>query len=1318
MILGSIAIVVLIWFILVKKDPAPVQGVYAQPGTWFPLKKLTFFVLLWLRKRQQKTAAQKFAAGLKLYSNVGDMDCVKPLCDDEMAIDCMCFSGFDANGTFVNTRIARRHGRRAEMWLSVGIPGIGYFQIPRHPDTNVYNIEPGMFSASGLKYECLEPMKRWRITFSGLLRKGISSEWSDKPFDTVTVQFSFMWRAYTDYFKFDSDISHSFLASAVAREKWSKQFFKKLKASCHTHYEQWGEFRGTFDVNGHPRHQLRLRGCHGHSYGVMDWHSFHCYAVNCAYLEDGRVFHVSTVSMPDSLSLLHCGYLSMPNAVMHSVTWTDMNLLNLGEDCNPPTHFNFSFKANGVMYHVRTESQKVIRYYLHEDWRSVVFEQVSTYDVNGIKGYGISEFLFRHSCGSPVQHQLSLQWLHEPADVTEEDRNSLALKFSQPACASSQLVGGKGCQLALLVQLNSDEFEVPTGFCLTMHAFDCQIKSSMDVELALEELNRVSCTNPENLQSACTLAVETFVKAPLTSEVQNVLLTHLMQVFGDQYDTMSLAVRSSASDEDSVQMSAAGQMATFLEVKGLDQISKSVMHCWASQFAFPAVMYHRERGQPVGQSSGIVIQRMAPATAGGVLFTRHPVTADPTTMIINASYGLCESVVSGKCKPDEVVIRRSWDDELSVERIVVGDIASGGAIEMMTVSCEDDGNSCCLSNNVILHLANLGVKLEKHFGNPRDIEFAVGSDHTVYLLQARPVTTLDRKTDDEIIHEFDTALATDREFLTTANVQEMMPGAATPLTLSNLFMGLEFAFQNGMVETGVHPNIHVADKYIGIYCNQAFVNMFYGDGECEINSVIGDKRIPELAIIGEVVESISLEELISYNGQFPLWKRIMVAINCICRLRRISGREVHKKWAKFLDELIISGHSQQTAAELYAAITDHVPLVKEIYNFHIACCVLSAIWVVFLTIVIAQSKSEIKPQHFADVALLLSKCDDVDSADVPFSLQKLADLIGESGAGHQFLQYSPEDAVRWLKSFDSGTSGRAFSEFMKRHGHRCIREAELREMSWETEPLPVVRVLQTMVGSQQQTAAQSRTTNECLTTVDDIKTPLIKVGRLIVQWILPKVRSSVGAREYSKSLTIKLTDILRQAYRKLAKMMVQESRLPDEDLVFFFTHSELGQLLHSRSGQMIRHAQRRRQLLDKQMRIKFPRTCRGHPVPLEDESAELKKKRESVFKVTGLPVGHGETTAKARVVTSLQAAAEIQPGEILIVPYTDVGWSPYFPLISGLVTEIGGIVAHGAVVAREYGLPCVVNVSNATLLFSSGDTVRLNGAQGSVEKLA
>jgi rifampicin phosphotransferase len=258
-------------------------------------------------------------------------------------------------------------------------------------------------------------------------------------------------------------------------------------------------------------------------------------------------------------------------------------------------------------------------------------------------------------------------------------------------------------------------------------------------------------------------------------------------------------------------------------------------------------------------------------------------------------------------------------------------------------------------------------------------------------------------------------------------------------------------------------------------------------------------------------------------------------------------------------------------------------------------------------------------------------------------------------------------------------------------------------------------VIQSMVETSPGKKSAKSMNNVDEPSISRLQSKTTPVARFILQFVWPKARKGVGARELSKSISVKLLDAFKQAYWKLAEMMVKESRLPDQDLLFFFTHNEIGKLLETRSARLITRAVKRRQVFGKQASMRFSRINRGHPIPINISSSDVKS--VAAFKVSGLPVSLGFIKGKARIVTSLAEASTIQNGDILIVEYTDVGWSPYFPMITGLVTEIGGLLSHGAVVAREYGLPCVVNVPNATRLFKSGDTVILNGTLGTVEKI-
>jgi len=376
LILGLVIAVLV--YAYVSTDPERLMDIYSQPGKWYHLKKFLFYIFLSLRQykvRRNKstfndrcsvasvavlnkdtdgTAGREGTGGETANPGYGvrsrhsyeDMDCAQVLNENEYAIDCMYFNGLNADGAYIITRVARRHNRQAEIWLSVNVPGVGFYQSPVHPDTCMFNVDGESFSVGGLTFECLVPMKRWKITYSGLLRKGMHNEFTEIKSDEIChVRFSFVWSAFSDPFDFDVDIHPGCLASAVAREPWSKAYFDRLKESHQTHYEQWGELIGVFQAEGHEEQKLFLRGYRDHSYGVRDWYSFHRYAINFAYLESGMAFHVDSISLPDTLSLLQCGYVSMPNGIMHPVTWTDMDMIALGENQNPPKQYSFHFSA-------------------------------------------------------------------------------------------------------------------------------------------------------------------------------------------------------------------------------------------------------------------------------------------------------------------------------------------------------------------------------------------------------------------------------------------------------------------------------------------------------------------------------------------------------------------------------------------------------------------------------------------------------------------------------------------------------------------------------------------------------------------------------------------------------------------------------------------------------------------------------------------------------------------------------------------------------------------------------------------------------------
>ncbi|CAH1270229.1 Hypp4299 [Branchiostoma lanceolatum] len=1036
----------------------------------------------------------------------------------------------------------------------------------------------------------------------------------------------------------------------------------------------------------------------------------HRYIVHFAYLEDGSCLQIVTLCFPTTTSDLRTGYVFAPNGKMEAVSEVDLVLSSIGEDGTMPDSYSFNFVAGGKTYHVQVEIYCQPTWYNGLQWESRVHERLANFTVNGLSGWGVCEFNYKNttSTGCPLPPRESRPQQPLP-DVTSSHRKLLTLPLSSPVCRSTELVGGKGSSLATLTALQSNGamFKVPSGFCVTMAAMELQLKLHPTLKSKLEELKKVSCSGQvDALQGMCQSVGEMFTSVAMVPVVRDAIRAEL-----DNLSTTSqFAVRSSAIGEDTEEMSAAGQMITELGIRGLDQICDSVQKCWASLYGFPAVQYRRQHGQPVVSSMAVVVQEMVQAEVAGVLFTQHPVTGHPGKMVINANYGLGESVVSGESHPDTITLSRGVDGSCQVEGVDLGSktqqvvpLDNGGTALQEVTSAQSE--KCCLSNDAAVRLGHIAVQVEDAYGGPQDIEWAVSED-TVYLLQARPITTFGIETEWELMHEFDTPLASEKEISTTSNVGEVLPGALTPLTASTVSRAVEYAAQYVTDSTGV-KRCQPYFKKLGLCLGHMFINMHNLVELSEQHVIMGDKRVTEMAVVGRCLEEITMDDIIEYHGKSSLWKRIIHSFHLLKHL--YTSKHMVHQLEKTLTTYSICRHDNATA--MYQEINERLPECFQAWAAHTSCSGRSTSWSTVLMMVLSQG-AEWTMQHFSDMAHFYVNCEQVTSADVPDALEKLAVKLIEEGHRDRLIAMSPQEAMAWLLGADSGPSGQLFQKFLDLHGHRCLREVELREMSWRAAPTKVVSTIQTMLRNNQIASVKEPFNFD--EAVKKIKSPITFSGRYILKWTLPYARQGVVEREQSKSAAVKMSDHFKQAYWYLASLMVAEGRLPEEDLLFFLTHQEIGTLLRSRSAVLVAKALRRRRILPKQMSLKFPEICRGHPEPIEAGALSVSG---SDLMLKGMPVSHGTVTAPARVVTRLEDAGTIQAGEILIVQSTDIGWSPYFPLLSGLVTELGGLISHGAVVAREYGLPCVVSVKNATAMFQTGDLVLLNGTEGSVRKL-
>jgi len=347
--------------------------------------------------------------------------------------------------------------------------------------------------------------------------------------------------------------------------------------------------------------------------------------------------------------------------------------------------------------------------------------------------------------------------------------------------------------------------------------------------------------------------------------------------------------------------------------------------------------------------------------------------------------------------------------------------------------------------------------------------------------------------------------------------------------------------------------------------------------------------------------------------------------------------------------------------------------------------------------------------HTATV--LLRDIPEIESADAVKSLEEFANLIrGNKDFALKFTLSAPAEALQLLSNNSPENISGYFNAFLKRHGHRCVRESELREKPWEEHPLQLIQILQTKVKAGEVRHIHKDLKKEKQEVLDHVT--LLK--RLILKSLLPVARKAVARREISKAYSIKMVSVVRKAYHVLACRMVEAGLLDDTDEVYFLTHEEIGELIMDNNPEWKQKADRRRTQFPETDKLQFDEVCRGIPEPFEEEPEVM----ITAGQLLGTPVSNGIVEARVRIIQTLEEADLLKEGEIMVASFTDIGWTPYFSIIAGLITEIGSPLSHGAVVAREYGIPAVVGAKGAKKFLKDGDLVRLNGDQGIIEKIS
>lgn len=734
------------------------------------------------------------------------------------------------------------------------------------------------------------------------------------------------------------------------------------------------------------------------------------------------------------------------------------------------------------------------------------------------------------------------------------------------------------------------------------------------------------------------------------------------------------AVRSSAVSEDGVGASFAGQFESFLGLQTYHDIHDAISKCIAAAGSDRVKGYAGNITRDADLRISVILQNMVDARVAGVVFSVNPVNNRRDKIIINAVAGLGEDLVSGKKDAQHYEIFRSGSN----------------------IATEASKNGHLLNENRIREIVEGTKRAEEHYGQPVDLEWAIDHNDTLFWLQVRPVTTLQQ----EHYNELDTVKGESSDIWTLGNIGEMMPGVATPLTYSVSVEAIDYGMTMLADKAGAFKLKDRTDKrYIQMFYNRLFMNMSHMM-DYPKNVWLNTPDDVQFALSGKVFPGIEA------TAEAPLPLRVY---NFFRQIRNTARARKH------LDELVTlaSGFSVDTTGEL-TRIHERLRVARHAlgigFGHHLMTSAQSGtLYSAFMRIMTDNKRLPDAGDHHIATMLLLD-IPEIESADAVKSLERFARLVRDHRAfAEQFIVASPQDALEMLRNSGPEEIRGQFAQFLQRHGHRCVRESELREKTWADQPRQLIQTIQTRVRLGEVKHVNHNVDEMIREALSHL--PLIK--RTILRQMIPVARKAVARREISKALSIKMVSIVRSGYQELAAKMVTAGLLDDTDQIYFLTHEEIGTLLNDKDVAWRAKANRRRQLLPESDKLVFEEICYGIPEPIEQETEVVVTEGQ----LKGIPVSGGVVEGRARIIHNLTDAEQLQEGEIMIASFTDIGWTPYFSIIAGLITEIGSPLSHGAVVAREYGIPAIVGAKGSRRFFSDGDMVRLDGNKGVVEKI-
>ena len=851
--------------------------------------------------------------------------------------------------------------------------------------------------------------------------------------------------------------------------------------------------------------------------------------------------------------------------------------------------------------------------------------------------------------------------------------------------ATLNIVGGKGASLARMVRTG---LPVPAGFHVTTDAY-WHFMAENNLQAGIQEtINSVDCTDPAALELASTSITRLFVGAAFPSEIAEAIGTAYTEMPGE---TPAVAVRSSATAEDLPEASFAGQQETFLNVSNAEAVLEATRKCWASLWTARAISYRaRQNIPPEGIALAVVVQLLVDADAAGILFTANPLNGRRDQMLVNASWGLGEAVVGGLVTPDTITIDKASQEAIKceiTEKLVQTVRTSRGTVEAPVP--ENLRRTPVLSDEETARLAQLGEQIEGIYGMPMDIEWAI-AEGRIYILQARPITTL--------------------------------PDPEPPGPIEwKLPRGAYAAMRNNIVELMADP-LTPLFRTLGLNAVNASLNrlLFAFFGKTDI--------MPENPII-------SVNEYAYYNGSVKFGPMLKVILDTRGILKRMFSGAVERwtedgrpQYVEIVQGWEVKDWQALPATELLDAVRQLTEAAVDAYGALVSGVIpaawMSEAWFTFRYKFINRKGDPSAPAYlmgFDSVPILSEKAlyDLAQWAQMQTSLTEYlldtatAELIDQLRRDQAPIGVDQDEWRNWVMSIQ---------DYLGEYGH-MIYNLDFGNPVPADDPAPVLETFKLFLSGEGTNPheRQQATVNRREEAIQSVQTRL--KGRRLRSF----QRNLARAQKYAPLREDGLADVglsyplLRKMLREIGARLVQGGMIAEQDDVFWLTQAEVedaaARLDHGKVLEdLSRLIPQRRGIWRAARRVAPPMMLPQIKIFGKDlvelKSGGSKKDRSDTLK--GVAASPGSVTARACVIQGPQDFSQMKVGDILVAPLTTPAWTPLFVRAAAVVTDVGGPLSHGSIVAREYGIPAVLGTGSATKRIQSGQTITVNGDSGKV----